>query len=169
MSAPEPDSKGDDMKLRLLRNLPLAGAVVIGWALGAWYSGSGPAPELAAQATAAEQDRRSELNRLLKTRYETARTLLDLEERRLREGVTSVGRVCDTARWVRDSALELPASMQERLAALTNYVAVTRRLEESVDRATAKGALPPSEREWARYIRLDAEVMLLRTELGDGK
>jgi hypothetical protein len=54
------------------------------------------------------------------------------------------------------------------LAALTNYVAVTRRLEARVDKATAQGAAPPSDRERARYIRLDAEIMLLRTGLRKG-
>ncbi len=126
-------------------------------------------PELVPEATAAEVGGRPELDRLLKARYETAKTLLDLEENRLREGVTTLGHVYDAARWVRDSAVELPVSAQERLAALTNYVAVTRRLEASVDRATAQGMAPPSDREWARYVRLDAEIMLLRTELRDGK
>ena len=157
------------MRLHFLKNMPLAGAAVIGCALGVWFSGSRPAPELVPQATAAERGAREELDQLLKARYETAKSLLDLEEKRLREGVTTIGRVCDAARWVRDSAVELPVSAQERLAALTNYVAVTRRLEASVDNATAQGAAPPSDRERARYIRLDAEIMLLRTELRDSK
>lgn len=157
------------MRLRLLQNMPLASAAVVGCVLGVWYSGSRPAPELVPQATATERGGREELNQLLKARYETAKSLLDLEEKRLGEGVTTLGHVCDAARWVRDSAVELPVSAQERLAALTNYVAVTRRLEASVDRVTAQGAAPPSDRERARYIRLDAEIMLLRTELRDSK
>ena len=157
------------MKLRLLKNMPLAGAAVIGCALGVWYSGGRPALELVPQATAAERGGREELDQLLKARYETAKSLLDLEEKRLREGVTTLGRVCDAARWVRDSAVELPVSAQERMGALTNYVAVTRRLEESADRAAARGALAPADQERARYIRLDAEVTLLRTELRDSK
>ena len=157
------------MKLRLLKSMPLAGAAVIGCALGVWYSGSRSVPDLIPQATAAERSGREELDQLLKARYETAKSLLDLEEKRLREGVTTLARVCDAARWVRDSAVELPVSAQERLATLTNYVAVTRRLEASMDRATAQGALPPADREWARYIRLDAEIMLLQTELRDSK
>ena len=157
------------MKLRLLKNMPVAGAALIGCALGVWYSSGGSAPELVPQATAAERGGRQELDRLLKARYETAKTLLGLEEKRLREGVTTLGRVCDAARWVRDSAVELPVSAQERMGALTNYVAVTRRLEESADRAAARGALAPADQERARYIRLDAEVTLLRTELRDSK
>ncbi len=165
MSAQEPGSTGDYMRLHLLQNMPLAGAALLGCALGVLYSGRSPAPELVPQATAAERGGRQELDRLLQARYETARSLLDLEEKRLREGVATLGRVCEAARWVRDSAIELPMSAEERLAALTNYVALTRRLEESVDRATAKGAMSTSDRHRARYVRLDAEVIVLRTEL----
>ena len=68
---------------------------------------------------------------------------------------------------MKDSAVELPVGAEERLGALTNYVALTRRLEESLNRATEHGAAPPSERESARYLRLDAEIMLLRAKLHD--
>ncbi len=153
------------MKLSLLQKMSVAGAALIGCALGVWCSGFSPAPKLVPQATAAERGNRQELDRLLKARYETAKNLLDLEQKRLREGVTTLGRVCDAARWVRDSAVELPVTAKERLAALTNYVALTRRLEESVQRAAANGAMSPSDKESARYMRLDAEVILLRTEL----
>jgi len=157
------------MRLRLLPILPLAGAALIGCALGVWYSDGGPASALVPQATAAEPGARQELDRLLQARYETAKDLLDLEEKSMREGVTTLWRACDAARWVRDSAVELPVGVQERLAALTNYVALVRRLEEGVARATAKGMLPQSDRERVRYLRLDAEVVLLRTELRDSK
>lgn len=157
------------MRLRLLKNMPLAGAALICCGVGVWYYSGGSVPELVPQATAAERGDRQELDRLLKARYETAKTLLSLEEKRLQQGVTTLGRVCDAARWVKDSAVELPVSTQERMEALTNYVAVTRRLEESVDQAAAKGAFAPADQERARYIRLDAEVTLLRTELRDSK
>ncbi len=157
------------MRRRLLKGMPLAAAALVGCGLGVCYSGGGSAPELLPQAIAADRGDHQELDRLLKARYETAKTLLNLEEKRLRVGVTTLGRVCDAARWVKDSALELPVSAQERMGALTNYLAVTRRLEESANDAAAKGALAPADQERARYIRLDAEVALLRTELGDSK
>ena len=157
------------MKLRFVKGLPLAGAALVGCALGVWHSGGGSAVELLPQAVATERGGQQELDRLLKARYETAKALLNLEEQRLREGVTTLGRVCDAARWTRDSALELPVSAQERMEALTNYVAVTRRLEKSADDAAAKGALAPADQQQARYLRLDAEIVLLRTELGDRK
>jgi outer membrane protein TolC len=136
-----------------------------GLALGVWYSGNRPMPEIIPKTAAARQGGREELSQLLQARYQAAKTLLDLEEKRLREGVTTLTRVCEAARWVRDSAVELPVSAQERLAALTNYVALTRRLEANVDRAAERGAAPPSDREAARYLRLDAEITLLRAQL----
>jgi len=157
------------MTLHILKSIPLAGAAVVGCALGVWFSASTPVPALVAQATAAARDDRQELDQLIKARYETAKSLLDLEEKRQREGVTTLRQVCDVARWVRDAAIELPDSVQQRLMALTNYVVLTRRLEASVDRAVTQGVLPPTDREWARYIRLDAEIVLLRTELRDKK
>src|SRR2546430_11922797 len=106
------------MKLRSCQSVRLVAAFGIGCALGLFYSGSNPAADLIPSAKAEEQVTRGELDRLLKTRYDTANALLDLEEKRLREGVTTLGRVCEAARWVRDSAVELPVSAQERLAAL---------------------------------------------------
>jgi hypothetical protein len=125
----------------------------------------GTRPGLIAEATGAEPGTREELRGLLKARYETASRLLDLEEKRLREGVTTLGHVCEAARWLRDSAVELPGITQERLTALTNYVALTRRLEESINRAEQNGAAAPVDKESARYLRLDAEVTLVRAKL----
>lgn len=127
-----------------------------------WSAAGQRAPAIATSGTALEPGSRDELNQLLKTRYETASKLLQMEEQRLRQGVTTLGHVCDVARWVRDSAIELPGSTEERAAALTNYVTLTRRLEESLDRAAERGAAALVDREAARYLRLDAEVTLLR-------
>ena len=93
---------------------------------------------------------RDDLNQLLKTRYETASNLLQVEEKRLHQGVTTLGHVCEVARWVRDSAVELPVTAAERMAALTNYVELTRRLEESLNRAAETGAAAsPADREFS--------------------
>jgi len=151
------------MRPLLSHIVSLAGATVVGCALGIGYSGGRSIPEITLQARAAEHVSPQELDQLLTLRYQTAKALLDMEEKRLHEGVTTIGRVCEVARWVRDSAVELPAAAQARMAALTNYVALTRRLEASVESATKHGAAPPADRESARYLRLDAEIMLLRT------
>jgi hypothetical protein len=117
------------------------------------------------QLMAAEPSTQHELNELLSARYQTASNLLQMEENRLRQGVTTLGRACEVARWTRDSAVELPTSANERLQALTNYLSLTRRLEESISRAVDSGMATPADRESARYLRLDAEVALLRSRL----
>ncbi len=137
----------------------LLSGLLLGW--GAARLPSDPIPSV----QAAEPGAPGELDQLLKARYQTASSLLDTEEKRLREGVTTLGHVCEVARWVRDSAVELPSSAADRLTALTHYVMLTRRLEESLDRATARGVAPFVDREAAHYLRLDAEVTLLRAKL----
>lgn len=108
--------------------------------------------------------RDAQLAQLLKERYETGASLLQTEEKRLHQGVTTLARVCEVSRWVRDSAVELPGEMGERLAALTNYVELTKRLEDSLHRALEVGAAAPADILAARYLRLDAEVTLLRAK-----
>jgi hypothetical protein len=133
--------------------------------IGVWCFCANRAPAVSAPILAADGGGEDELAHLLKARYETASNLLLVEEKRLHENVTTLGRVCEVARWVRDSAVELPMAAQERLTALTNYVALARRLEESVQRAARSGAATAADCESARYLRLDAEVTLLRAKL----
>jgi hypothetical protein len=139
-----------------------AGVVCLLCAFALWHFRSPSIPNFAPPSAAAERGGRHELDQLLQQRYAAAKTLFDLEERRLREGATTLARVCEAARWVRDSALELPVSVPERLNAITNYVTLTRRLEEGVDRATQQGMAPTADLYSARYLRLDAEIALLR-------
>lgn len=121
-------------------------------------------PQPVPLARAAEKGDLGELDALLKARYQTANRLLNMEDQRLQKNVTTLGRVCEVARWVRDSAVELPGTSADRLKALTNYVALTRRLEASMNRAASIGAAASNDVETARYLRLDAEVTLLRAQ-----
>ncbi len=104
------------------------------------------------------------LPQLLNLRYETARRLLESEQIRMQEGRSTLPTVCEAARRVRDSAIELPLSTAQRLMALTNYVNLTRRLEENVTQVVEKGVAPPSDQDLASYLRLDAEIALLRLQ-----
>ncbi|MFO1500876.1 MAG: hypothetical protein U1G07_21225 [Verrucomicrobiota bacterium] len=126
-----------------------------------------PTPWLA-QATAAENTAADNLGGLLQARYETAARLLDMEEKRLKQGGTTLAHVCEAARRVRDSAIELQVPREEQLRALSNYLAVTRDLETNVQRAFDNGVAPAADRESARYLRLDAEIALLRTQQMNG-
>ncbi len=103
-----------------------------------------------------------ELHQLLRARYDIAIRLLETEEKRFNKGVTTLINVYEAARRVRDSAIELPGDAADKLAALTQYLAVTRRLEDSMQRAVERGVSPSSDLELARYLRLDAEISLLR-------
>lgn len=140
--------------LFLLASLPIA-----------WIVTAGRAAETAPNGKPPERATAGELHRLLKARYDIAASLLDVEEKRLNEGRATLMNVCEAARRVRDSAMELTGEPAEQSAALTKYLGVMRRLEESMNRVVEKGVAPSSDRELARYLRLDAEIALLRTKL----
>ena len=124
---------------------------------------------LGSLTTAASPNGQEEMNRLLQSRYQTASALLEMEQKRLGGGVTTLGRVCEVARWVRDAAVELPVGKEERREALTKYLALARQLEENVGKAADQGAAAPSDRDSARYLRLDAEVTFLRAQLQESR
>ena len=131
--------------LALLVSLPIA-----------WLVTAGRAAETANSAKQSEQTTAGELHQLLKARYEIAASLLEIEEKRLNEKRATLMSVYEAARRVRDSAMELTAEPAEQFAALTKY---------SMNRVVEKGAVPTSDRELARYLRLDAEIALLRVKL----
>jgi hypothetical protein len=138
----------------------------------AWIVTVGQAAETAQSAKQSEQATTGELHQLLKARYDIAASLLEIEEKRFNERRGTLLNVFEAARRVRDSAMELTGTPTERLAALTKYLAVTRRLEDSMNSVVEKGVAPSSDRELARYLRLDAEIALLQTKLqksGAGK
>lgn len=147
--------------IRLIIGIPL---LLVSLAI-AWIATAGPAAGTAQNAKQPEQATAGELHRLLKARYDIAASLLEIEEKKLNEGRATLMDVYEAARRVRDSAIELTAEPAEQLVALTKYLAVTRRLEDSVNRVVENGAAPSSDRELARYLRLDAEIALLRAQL----
>ncbi len=134
-----------------------------------WMVAAGRAAETAPGSKPPEQATAGELQRLLKERYEVAANLLDVEEKRLDEGKSTLRNVYEAARRVRDSALELTGDRAEQIAALTKYLAVTRRLEDSVNKVVEAGAATSSDKELARYLRLDAEIALLRAKQQKGQ
>ncbi len=134
----------------------------------AWIVTAGRAAESARSPKPSEQAVTGELRQLLEARYDIAASLLVAEEKRLHGGYCTVTDVQEAARRVRDSALELMDEPAVQLAALTNYLAVTRRLEDLVNRRAERGTATLSDKELARYFRLDAEIALLRTKLQGG-
>ena len=140
--------------LALLASLPIA-----------WIVTAGRAAETGQSAKQSEHATAGELRQLLTARYNIAASLLEIEEKRLNEGRSTLRSVYEAGRRVRDSAMELTGEPAERLAALTKYLAITHRLEDSMNRVVEKGVAPSSDRELARYLRLDAEIALLRVKL----
>ena len=148
-----------------LNSLQVKCAIVVGIAAAVgWLSSWQRTPAVLAHARA-EAINVSQLRTLLTARYETAAKLLNLEEKRLGQGVTTLAHVCEVARWVRDSAAELPGTPTDRAQALSNYFALTTRLEASIDRAVEAGAASAADKQSAHYLRLDAEVTLARANL----
>lgn len=135
----------------------------------AWIVTAGRAAETASRPKQSERATAGELSQRLKARYDIAVSLLEAEEKRLNLGKSTVTNVHEAARRVRDSAVELISQPAEQLAALTYYLAVTRRLESSVNDAVANGTMSPSDGDLARYFRLDAEIALLRVKLHGGR
>ena len=131
----------------------------------AWIVTASRAAETTQSAKQSEHATAADLSQLLKTRYDIAARLLESEEKRLNGGRATLMTVCEAARRVRDSAMELTAEPAEQLAALTKYLAVIRRLEDSINKTAEKGVMASSDRELARYLRLDAEIALLRVKL----
>jgi len=135
----------------------------------AWLVTAGRAAETARSAKQPEQATAGDLGQLLKARYDIAASLLEIEEKRLNEGVSTLRSVYEAGRRVRDSAMELTGDPAEQIAALTKYLAVTRRLEDSARKVVEAGAAPSSDTELARYLRLDAEIALLRAKQQKGQ
>ena len=138
--------------------------LLVSFAIG-WIVSAGHAAETAQSAKQTQHGTAGELHHLLKARYDLAPSLLEIEEKRLNERRATLTSVCEAAHRVRDSAIELTVEPAEQIAALTKYLAITRRLEDSMNRVVEKGEAPPSDRELARYLRLDAEIALLRVKL----
>jgi hypothetical protein len=135
----------------------LGATLLAGWMVTLSRAAGGGPP---AKPSPPEADR--ELRRLIEARYDVARKLLAIEEDKLKQGAAPLASVCEATRRLRDAALELADNPEAQLAALTNHLAATRRLEESASRAVENGAAPVSDKELARYMRLDAEISLLR-------
>ena len=134
----------------------------------AWIVTAGRAAETLQSAKQPKQATAEELHQLLRARYDIAAGLLEIEEKRLDQGKSTLMNVWEAARRVGDSAKDLTGAPAEQLTALTKYLAVTRRLEDGMNKVVERGAEPPSAKALARYLRLDAEIALLRMQLQGG-
>lgn len=118
----------------------------------------------AGRAADADADAEAQLNQLLKARYEAAMKALELEEALLDAGLTTMGVVATTMRDVRDALLELPVPPAERVKVFSDYVARARKLEDRLAKRVEAGLGRPLDVVRGRYLRLDAEICLLRAK-----
>ena len=70
------------MRVHAFHKIQVGTVVTMLCVLGGWYFAHKPLPQILPQTVAAEQGGEEELNQLLKARYQTARNLLELEEKR---------------------------------------------------------------------------------------
>ena len=144
--------------LNALVTIPLA-MLLAGWAAAA---GKGPGEAQGDKPPQPAAD--AELHRLLKTRYESAAKMLQIEEERLRFGQSTMALICEAWRLVADSFIELPVSPEERVAMLAKYVSVMQALETDTVARVRFGKALERDIAYAQYLRADAEIKLLRAK-----
>ena len=134
-------------------------AIVV-YALIVGYTGRGAQPTKQPPQRAG-----ADLAGLLKARYDSASRLSEIEEAKLEKGRSMQATVCEASRRVRDAGLEMSTSSEQRLDLLNTYLETTRRFERSVSNVVEKGFASASDKELAHYLRLDAEIALLKAGL----
>jgi len=113
-------------------------------------------------ATSKKQDVQDQLQQLLQSRYDSALKIFQIEESLVNSGRATLVNLCESARRVRDAALELNPAQKAQIEAHTQYLQVVRRFEESVNKSVGAGIMPQSDKEMARYMRYDAEIGLIK-------
>ena len=134
----------------------------------AWILTASRAAEIPQGVEQSERATTGELSQLLKARFDSAVALLDFAEKQYTDRKAPAVDVRDAALRVRDSALEMAGDPAEHLAALTKYLTIARRIEELMKQRVLVGLAHSSEAELGRYLRLDAEVALVRAKLQGG-
>lgn len=104
-----------------------------------------------------------ELQRLLKERYNIALDDLQIAAALINKGNATPSILADPAKRFVPAALELATTSNEQIALLSQYVGLTRIVEREYEVRVAAGALAPASLNRAKYERLDAEILLLRT------
>jgi beta-lactamase regulating signal transducer with metallopeptidase domain/multidrug resistance efflux pump len=105
-----------------------------------------------------------ETQALLNARFESATKALRTERTKLDNGKSTFEAVYQAARRVRDAEVELSATPDGQITALTKHVALMRQFEQDAAKRIEVGALAPGDAEALRYWRLTAEIELLRAK-----
>jgi hypothetical protein len=106
-----------------------------------------------------------EIRRLLRARYNAVLEEVRGRWQQFQTGSSKLDPLLESLRRLRSSGVEVEAIGRNRLQFLEDYVAMTRQVEDLVQRAVKAGQLASADAAQARYMRLDAEVELLRARL----
>lgn len=107
-------------------------------------------------------DSDTELQKLLKTRYNIALQMLRTVEFQHSRGIESAEALFEAARRVTEAEIELSDDPQRKIAALEKLLEIADRVERRQSELWKAGRLFESGRLEARYERLSIEIRLLR-------
>jgi hypothetical protein len=105
-----------------------------------------------------------ELHKLLQERYNAAVAEMQDRYREFQAGRGTVEVFGETAQRLVRAGLELSDKPADRIALLTDYVALTKEIEKINQARYDAGRIPHADLEQARYQRLDAEIQLLHAK-----
>jgi hypothetical protein len=103
-----------------------------------------------------------DLRKLLKERYNTALEVLQYRVEEYNAGRRSSDYLADTARLILDVKLDLAERPADRVAVREQYVELTRWIEKYAEVRAKSPSGSPIDLLQARYLRLGAEVELLK-------
>jgi hypothetical protein len=109
--------------------------------------------------TGAESD---DLRQLIRARYNAALDEARGRYRQLQEGHGNLGQLFDAFRRLLAAGVAIADTGKTRLLFLEEYVDLTRAAERMAAEHAKAGQMPSVEAAQARYMRLDAEIQLLR-------
>jgi hypothetical protein len=105
-----------------------------------------------------------ELRKLLKERYNAAVAELGGRYQMFLAGRGTFDSLFDGARRVVHAGLELHDKPADQIALLTGYVELARKIEKINQARDEAGRIMRQELDYARYMRADAEIQLLRAK-----
>jgi hypothetical protein len=121
-------------------------------------------PRLLAAKPLSTTDQKDELRRLVRERYNAALEEARERYRQLREVAnTNPDTVCSAFRRLLASGVLAADTGRARLEFLQAYLELARDFEKLMDQLTGGAAAKAADRAHARYLRVDAELQLLRT------
>jgi hypothetical protein len=122
-------------------------------------------PALLSAKPLSTTDQKDKLRRLVRERYNLALEEVRARYRRYQdEPNSSLELIFDALHRLRVAGVEAADTGRGRIEFLQRYVELTRYIEQGVEQGVKAGGLGGAERVRARYLRVDAELQLLRAQ-----